>query len=147
MRCLTLININNKGFTLIEAMICLFLVSIGLLATSRMQIGSLNGNQVAMETLQASAIASAVSNRLACSAFESDISINVADQTGATSYPFVSGLDPRYTTRYTVQDVPLYALKESGVVDSYKIIRLTTTWTRKGQPHAITNMFIKLNDF
>jgi len=116
---LTLLNNNNKGFTLIESMICIFLVSISLLSITKMQIGSLKGNRLAMDIMYASLESSAAADLLMCSSF------NESDLLTAGDHTYV-GSNPNYTTQYTIQDVQLYSS------ESYKLIVMTTTWVSAG---------------
>lgn len=130
---LTLLRNNNKGFTLIESMICIFLVSIALLGITKMQIGSLRGNRLAMDMMYASLESSAAADLLMCSSFTESGRLTAGDHTYV-------GSNPIYTTRYTVQDVQLYSS------ETYKLIVMTTTWVQGGQQHSINNTFTKLNN-
>lgn len=125
--------INNKGFTLVEAMICIFLVSISLLAITRMQIGSLKGNLFAMDMMYASLETSAAADLLMCSNFNESTLLTAGEHQYA-------GSNPRYSTQYTVQDVTLYSS------ETYKIIIMTTSWSDGAKQHSIRNTFTKLNN-
>lgn len=121
---------NAKGFTLIEAMISLFLISIGLMAITRMQIGSINGNASAMNTLQAAVESTAQSELI------QSMNINnlVDGSTVTTTSP-----NGNYTTTYTVNNVTLY----SGQV--YRSIVMNTTWTdARGNAKNIQSTITKL---
>ena len=121
---------NAKGFTLIEAMISLFLISIGLMAITRMQIGSINGNASAMNTLQAAVESTAQSELI------QSMNINnlVDGSTITTTSP-----NGNYTTTYTVNNVTLY----SGQV--YRSFVMNTTWTdARGNAKNIQSTITKL---
>lgn len=107
---------NSKGFTLIEAIIGLFIISIGLLAITRMQITSITGNASAMGTMQATAETNTQAELLQ--------SMNFDDLTAGDHTPQTSP-DGRITTTMTVTDVPLFDN------NTYKSIALVTTWTDK----------------
>lgn len=121
---------DTRGFTLIEAMISLFVISIGLLAITRMQIGSINGNAAAMGTLRASVEMNANADLL-----QSMNSTNLPDGTTATR----TSPDGSTTTTYTVNDVTLF----SG--ETYKSIDVVTTWTdRTGLQKTMQSTITKL---
>lgn len=103
----------TKGFTLIEAMISLFVISIGLLAITQMQIGSINGNTTAMNTLKA-----AVEINANADFFQSMNSTTLPDGTTNT----ITSPDGTCSTTYTVTDVTLF----SGEI--YKSINVVTKW-------------------
>lgn len=112
---------NSKGFTLLEAMIGLFVISIGLLAITRMQITSINGNASAMGTMQATAETNSQAELLQ--------SMNFDDLTAGDHEPQTSP-DGRITTTMTVTDVPLFDN------NTYKSIDLVTTWIDKSGNHV-----------
>jgi len=122
-------NLNQKGFTMIEAMISLCVISIGLLAITRMQISSINGNTTAMNTLRATIESSANS--------ELFMSQNFNNLLGGTTVPVTSS-DGRYQTNYTVTNVTLY----SGIV--YQSINVTTTWSEAGHSKNLQTTITKL---
>jgi prepilin-type N-terminal cleavage/methylation domain-containing protein len=130
---LTLIKNNNKGFTLIESMICIFLVSISLLSITKMQVGSLKGNRLAMDIMYASLESSAAADQLMCSNFNNSTLLTTGDHT-------YNGSNPNFITQYTVQDIQLYSS------ETFKLITMTTTWVQGGQQHSINNTFTKLNN-
>lgn len=121
---------DTRGFTLIEAMISLFVISIGLLAITRMQIGSINGNAAAMNTLRAAVEMNANADLL--------LSRNSSALTDGDTITLTSP-DGTNTTTYTVTDVTLF----SG--ETYKSIDVVTTWNdRTGHPKSIKSTITKL---
>ncbi len=121
---------NTKGFTLIEAVISLFVISIGLLAITRMQIGSINGNAAAMDTLRAAVEMNANADLL--------LSRNSSALTDGDTITLTSP-DGTNTTTYTVTDVTLF----SG--ETYKSIDVVTTWNdRTGHQKSIQSTITKL---
>ena len=130
---LRLLKNNNQGFTLIEAMICILLVSIGLLAISKMQVSSIKGNKLAMDTMRASLLSSAAEDQIMCSLYTGG-TLNPADVTGATFYDWASP-DSNYTIKYSVQNVAL----------TLKIVTLTTSWVEGAQSHTLNKTITVLN--
>ncbi|MFA6008691.1 MAG: prepilin-type N-terminal cleavage/methylation domain-containing protein [Desulfobacteraceae bacterium] len=121
---------NINGFTLIEAMISIFIVSIGLLAITRMQVTEIKGNSSAMATMRATLDSGAIADQL--------LSTNYDDLPEGPSEPIPS-LTGEGTTTYTVTDIPLY----SG--QTCKSIAITTNFTDTcGNPVTIQSTMIKL---
>jgi prepilin-type N-terminal cleavage/methylation domain-containing protein len=127
---------DDQGFTLIEAMICILLVSIGFLSITKMQVGSISGNVFAIDTMRASLMTSAVADRFSCSLF-TGAELSPADTTGATMYPCPWPVpDPRYTIQYSVKNVPIDPANTADPLKTLKIITLITTWNERGQVHT-----------
>ena len=122
---------NSKGFTLIEAMISILVISIGLLAITRMQISSINGNATAMNTMRATYATTALADRLLGLSYDDALVAN------GTDTPSTEGI---YALRYQVRDVRLY----NG--QTMKSIALTTQWTEKGQAKIYQNTITKIPD-
>lgn len=125
----------TQGFTLIETMICIFFMSVGLLAITRMQVGSIRGNKQAMDAMTANLLTTSAADNLSSRNY-SDPMLTVAD--GAVQTYAVSGL---YTTQYTVNKVTVSSL------DSYLSIHVTTTWSEFWMDHEIEQTVIKLNNY
>lgn len=122
----------TKGFTLIEAMISLLVISIGLMAITRMQIASIRGNAAAMNTLQASSESTAQAEMFQSMSFTAS-----ELQNGTTDT--ITSPSGKYNTTYTVTDVTLY----SG--QTYKTIVLNTIWTdSNGKTKNIPTTLTKL---
>jgi prepilin-type N-terminal cleavage/methylation domain-containing protein len=132
------LNNDCRGFTLIEAMICILVVSIGLLAISRMQIGAMKGNRYSLDSTEASLLTSAAADRLMALSYSGSEELQVTD--GETEDYGVVG---PYTIQYSVTTVPLYDTSQS-----FKRIVLSTSWkSSDGVSHTISNTVTKLNDF
>jgi prepilin-type N-terminal cleavage/methylation domain-containing protein len=128
---------DNRGFTLIEAMLCIFVVSIGLLAVSKMQIGSMKGNRYALNSTEATLIQAGATEQLLSMSYKNADELNVAD--GAVQ---TFSVDGPFTTTYTITTFPLY-----NSDDTYKRIVLSTTWTASdGVPHAVTKTVSMINN-
>lgn len=121
---------NEKGFTLIEAMISLFVISIGLLAITKMQISSIKGNAMAMSTLRAAIEVNSSSDYLQSLTYNS-----LSDGDTGT----ITSQDGRNTTTYKVSDVSLF----SG--QTYKTIEMVTKWRDSaGKDKEIKSTITKL---
>lgn len=122
---------HQKGFTIIEAMICIFLVSIGLLAVSTMQIKSLQGNSLGTRIIDANLQASAAGDYLLALDFDNTALSNGTSGTVPASSPF--------SITYSINDIYPY-----GSSDSYHSILLTTTWSDSFGNHEIQRTVTKL---
>ncbi len=120
---------NNNGFTLIEAVISIFVVSIGLMAITRMQIASIQGNAFAMNTLQATVESTANSEWIMSNSFNNVL--------GGTTVP-VTSADGRYQTNCTYQNITLFNN------EIYQVITITTTWNEKGRNKTLQTTITKL---
>jgi prepilin-type N-terminal cleavage/methylation domain-containing protein len=128
---------DNRGFTLIEAMLCILVVSVGLLAVSKMQIGSMKGNRYALNSTEATLIQAGATEKLMSMSYTKAAELNIADGVVQT----FSEVGP-FTTTYTITTLPLYKSDET-----YKRIVLSTTWTASdGVPHAVTKTISMIND-
>jgi prepilin-type N-terminal cleavage/methylation domain-containing protein len=117
---------NDKGFTLIEAMICLFVISIGLLAVTRMQVASIDGNVDAMNRMNSVMQARNSSDMMISYNFNNNVlldgtSNSVVPNTN-TSLTSTTHADngSGYTTTYTVSDVRISS------DNTLKMITMTT---------------------
>lgn len=129
---------NDNGFTLFEAMISLFIISIGILAITRMQLSSIDGNRSAAETTMAALILNATAEQLMSLSFSNPI-LNQTPTPVPTPFPVI---DSRYIMTYQVTDTPIDDL------NSYKRITVFTDWTasKDGRPISIQTDFIVLNN-
>ena len=83
------------GFTLIEALIAIFVFTVGILATVSMQISSLEGNNLARSNTEAAAVAASVVEELRALTHEHPLL-----QPGSRDLAPVG----RYTVSYAVTD-------------------------------------------
>jgi prepilin-type N-terminal cleavage/methylation domain-containing protein len=120
---------DNRGFTLVEAMLCILVVSIGLLAVSKMQIGSLKGNRYAMDSTEATLLQAGATEQLLSMSYTKANELNVADGEAQ-----IFSVDGKFTTTYSITTLPLY-----GAGDTYKRITLSTAWTSADKvSHAVS---------
>lgn len=121
----------DGGFTIIEMLICICLISIALLGVSQMQIGSMKTNQRSASMMIANQESSAAADLLLGMEFGSS---DLVDGTTKT-LPSSSGV----TIQYTVTDISPFNSSES-----YHSILLTTTWNDSAGSHSLQRIFTKL---
>jgi prepilin-type N-terminal cleavage/methylation domain-containing protein len=126
----------ENGFTLIEVMITIFLISVGIFAIMKLQMASIQGNGNAMRMSESTLVLS--------DEVESILSDSITNfaATGPTDEPvtFTAGDHGQYTISYTVQDIPV-----AETASSYKQISINTSWDYQGKTHTMTNTIIKLD--
>lgn len=121
----------DGGFTLIEAMICVFLMSVGILGISKMQIASLRAGTLATNIMTANFESITAADMLLSMDYAT-----VASVTGtAIDWPTSSDL----TIQYVVSSVSPY---NSG--QNYLSILMTTTWTDRMGNYSIQRTLTKL---
>jgi Tfp pilus assembly protein PilV len=119
-------------------MLCILIVSVGLLAVSKMQLGSMKGNRYALNSTEATLLQVGATEQLLSLSYSNASELNIADGVSTTF-----SVDGPYTTTYTITTLPLY--KSDATV---KRITISTSWTSSDQvPHAITKTFTKINDY
>lgn len=139
MQSTTLI-INQKGFTLIEAIVSILFISFGLMAITQMQITSIRGNTSAMNTLKASIESNTNSEMLMSNTFTP-----TADGTTAP----IPSADGRYNTTYTYTNANLFKGRNIvngvtlNVFEQYQIIDITTTWLEAGRTKTLQTISTK----
>ena len=122
---------NNAGFTLIEMMLCICLISIGLLAVSQMQVGSMKGNQKSTRMIMANLESIAAADLILGKNF------NAAEL--ANNYTDTLPSSPGISIEYTVTDIAPY-----GSADVYHSILLTTSWSDNDGTHNIQRILTML---
>jgi prepilin-type N-terminal cleavage/methylation domain-containing protein len=129
---------DNRGFTLIEAMVCLLILSIGLLAVSKMQLGSMKGNRYALDSTEATLLQVGATEQLLSLSYADAAEFKIPD---GTSQQF--SVDGPYTTTYSITTLPLYKTDAT-----FKRIVISTAWTSSdGVPHAVSKTITKINDY
>jgi type IV pilus assembly protein PilV len=105
---------NNKGFTLIEIMIAIFILVVALLGVAGVTVSVINGNAFSKEITSASTLAQDKMEELKDTAYGS----------------IASGSDTNsiYTRTWTVT---------SPITDS-KTIVVVVSWSRSGNAHNVT---------
>jgi type IV pilus assembly protein PilV len=113
---------NNKGFTLIEVMVALTILSIGLLAVGAMQISAINGNKAALDISEASFIAESKLEELLSVQFDTLVAVTNASDTSNT----------RYTINWDVSD--------NAAPNNTKTIDVTVSNIRSGKAVLISTI-------
>lgn len=129
---------NNRGFTLIEAMVSLFVVSIGLLAITRMQVTSINGNTKAVNSINAVLESSSTIEQMLSISFQKPELAHTGAGTIVDSN--LPQADNRFSTEYSVNQVGV------GTDQCFSQITLTTTWLENGVQKGIQTEFFRVPD-
>lgn len=111
---------NEKGFTLIEALIGLLVFTIGILATVSMQVSALQGNSIARNNTDAAAIAASVVEELKGLPYDHpDLAAgdHALDNVG------------HHTVAYTVQD--------DSIIANTKSVRVSVGWNDGATARAV----------
>jgi len=136
---------SDDGFTLIETLIAISILSIGLLAVGMMQLSSINGNKKAFDISEASFLAESELERLLSIPFgDSDLD----DSQPAGSPDGSAGLNSNTagtadhnTTndKYTI----LWNVADDFPENNTKTITIIVTWTHKGDSKELSISGIK----
>jgi type IV pilus modification protein PilV len=118
---------NDSGFTLLEAMIAIFIFTIGILATVSMQTTSLNANMSARETTEAASAGASLIENLRPLSYAEDAGL----MDGAHARPN----DAQYAITYNVQ--------RNTIIDNTMLIQVTINWTERGRPKSVNLTYIK----
>jgi prepilin-type N-terminal cleavage/methylation domain-containing protein len=115
---------NDKGFTLLEVVFAVSILTVGILAVASMQVASIRGNSYAWSTTEASTVAMGQIETLI------DLPYNDAALTAGDHGPVTNG---RYNISWRVTNDQLIART--------KTIRLTVNWTDYALPRNISMAF------
>ena len=118
---------NNKGFTLIEVIFAISILTVGILAVAAMQASSIRGNAFAWGTSEASTVAMGQIESLMGLPYDDD---NLEDLGGDSHGPISDG---RYDITWTVDDDQL--------IDNTKTVRVTVSWTDHGADKNVSMSF------
>lgn len=127
----------QRGFTLVETMITLAIVSTGMLGLMAMQIASVRGVQVAAETSLAVNLASSALDDLTL------VDYTTLQTTGVTGFP--RKFDKQGTDLASTVSNPYFTVTAAviAVGASYVDIRVQTTW--QNEMHLSTDRVVTLN--
>ena len=118
---------DNAGFTLIEAIIGLFVFTIGILAVITLLKHSFQSNSLARHNTEASFKAASMVEDLRPLNYMKDAEL----VEGGTALPVVD----QYPVNYTVQ--------RNAIIDNTMLIQVTVTWVEGGQQKNVNLVYIK----
>ena len=119
---------NDKGFTILEVVFAVSILTVGILAVASMQVSSIRGNSYAWSTTEASAVAMGQIETLIDLPYN-DESLEQLDE-GEIHGPVANG---RYNIEWTVDD--------NQLIDRTKTVRLTVRWTDYGLNRNVSMAF------
>lgn len=115
------------GYSIIEVMIAVLILSVGILGVMSMQVSSIRANSWARHTTESATICA--------DQFEKMVPMSYHDVllTPATTTTFPQG---KYTVRWDVsaEDIP---------VNNMKTITITVSWTEAGQQRSTSHVYYK----
>jgi type IV pilus assembly protein PilV len=111
----------EDGFSLIEIVVGISILTVGLLGIASMQVSSIHGNARAMEVTEAATWAEDQIEKLMALPYDDD-------DLAAGDHPDVTQGD--YTVSYTVLD-------DNPLVDT-KTVRVTVSWSDRGAAKSMT---------
>lgn len=117
----------QSGFTLIEAMIGVFVFAVGILAVMSLQNSSIHSNALARDTTEGAAFAADMVETLRTLDYEIDA--DLADGTHA----------PPSSDRYSVS----YTIQRDAIIDNTMLMSVTISWMERGAPKSLTLDYIK----
>jgi type IV pilus assembly protein PilV len=132
---------SDDGFTLIEVLIAIFVLSIGVLAVGMMQISSINGNKIAFNISEASFLAESELERLLSIPF-GDVTDDNGDGSGGLDNNTVGTADDNTTSidgRYTI----LRNVADDFPENNTKTIKIIVIWDFKGNSKSLSISSIK----
>lgn len=118
---------DDRGFTLLEALIAILIFSIGILATVSMQTSSLNANMLARQNTEAASNAASVIENLRPLDYIEDAELTDGTHT----------LPDRDQYRFT------YDVQRNTIIDNTMLINVTVNWTVRGVQKSINLVAIK----
>lgn len=119
---------DDRGFTLLDAMIAMLIFSIGILATVSMQISSMNANTLARQNTEAANNSASVIENLRPLHYMDD-----AAQLNEGDNPLPD--QDQYTITYNVQ--------RDAIIDNTMLIQVTVNWMVGGVQKSVNLVAIK----
>jgi len=121
---------NDNGFTIIEVLIAMIIFAVGILAIGKMQLVSINGNNIAGKYTEGSTLGVSEIENIIATAYDD---ASLVDGTNGT---VTQGL---YTVNWTITDsVPIANVKK---------INMVVTWNLKGQSKSFATNYYKAVQF
>lgn len=135
---------SEGGFTLIEVIIAISILSFGLLAVATMQVSAIRGNAVAEWDTEATTWAGDQLENLACLDWDDALlqdtdgdGVNGLDDTGFDNDPGTAGdgdQAPVVQGRYTIQ----WNVADNVLIGDTKTVHVIVTWTDRGVGKRVT---------
>jgi len=131
---------NEKGFTLVEVIVAIGILSVGILAAASMQISSLRGNSYAEEVTNGTVLAGEQLERLY--ALDYDAADMADTDTDGNAGLGDTGVNADHTVTQGIYTV-CWNVAEGVTVGNTKTIRMIVTWTYGNDERNVTVQFIK----
>jgi type IV pilus assembly protein PilV len=129
---------SGQGFTIVEVLIAMAILSVGLLAVGTMQITSIKGNKIAMDITEASCLAESKLEELMSIPFDhADVSDTNADGASGLDALTVDMADysaPSSNGRYTL----FWNVADDFPHNNTKTIKIIVVWSNTGQSKNIS---------
>ncbi|MDM8539356.1 prepilin-type N-terminal cleavage/methylation domain-containing protein [Desulfobacterales bacterium HSG17] len=123
-------NSYDAGFTIIEVLIAIVILAVGILGLSKMQITSINANNVAGKYTDGSTRGVSEIENIMATAYDDASLVN------GTTGNIVQGI---YTVNWTITD--------SVPIPNVKNVNMIVTWNIKGQAKSFTTNYYKAVTF
>jgi type IV pilus assembly protein PilV len=115
----------QEGFTLLEVIMAISILTVGILSVATMQASSIRGNAFAWGTSEASTVAMGQIERLMDLAY-TDAQLTAGNHVGVP--------EGRYNPSWTVTD--------NAIINQTKTINVIITWTDRGISRNVTIPFV-----
>jgi prepilin-type N-terminal cleavage/methylation domain-containing protein len=121
---------SEQGFTLLEVLIAICILSIGLLGVAAMQVSATQGNSFASHLSEAVTYGQdKVEELMIISYGHSDLDAGAHTEASPPA---------GYTVNWSIEDDPDIDGDGSADMDNAKLIEVTVTWQTKGESHSTT---------
>jgi type IV pilus assembly protein PilV len=133
----------EKGFTLLEVIIAMFILAFGLLAIASMQTTAIKGNSEAMGITGAATFAQDRMERLLSLAYtHADLNDTDADGLGGLNHSTTATADHNWTDSSNTYTVYCNVAVDQPI-QNVKTIRMIVRWTDRGVGRTATFEFMK----
>ena len=133
----------EKGFTLVEVIVAISILSFGLLAVASMQVTAIMGNSLSGNLTEASALAGDRMEKLMSMDYDAaqldDTDDDGADGLEDASAATADGEDPRDLGIYDIY----WNVAENAAFNNTKTVNVIVTWTQRGSQKTFVMQGIK----
>lgn len=132
---------NENGFTILEVLFAISILTIGILAVASMQISSMRGNYFASNVSEATTWAGDQLERLMGLPYD-DAELNDTDNDGASGLTHTGGdadYGPQVQGKYSVY----WNVAVEQVFNNTKTINVIVTWSDRGDQSSLSVRHIK----